>query len=267
MGEIRSPYFSLDQYHYGDNSDIHSPCFSYGVEDFQGDNAEIHPPYSSAGDYLADNTEIHSEALFHQDISGNSYNAQQFVKHGKVLRHARVALTNEQESDVCIYRVGEALRKSNEAMYSPQKISIGPIHHGNRNLRFMEGKKYEYYEQFWNDRVSKSERKRAEDEFWDALQEDENKIRQRYEDGSHGIENSEDFLDLILYDAVFIFQLFLKYSEDREEFKKDSVLKVTGLRLAILRDLILFKISFHSLFLRNYIKNFQKTLKENTRNL
>ncbi|XP_011011149.1 PREDICTED: putative UPF0481 protein At3g02645 isoform X2 [Populus euphratica] len=259
MGEIRSPYFSLGQFYYGDNYDIHSPYFSYGGEDFHGDNAEIHPPYSaagdyqgdnaeihspysSAGDYLADNTEIHSEALFHQDISGNSYNAQQFVKHGKVLRHARVALTYEQESDVCIYRVRGALRKSNEAMYSPQQISIGPIHYGNRNLRFMERKKYEYYEQFWKDRVSKErERKGAEDEFWDALEEDENKIRQCYEVGFHRNKSSQRFLDLILYDAVFIFELFLKYREGREKYIKDSVLKETWLRLAIRRDLILLE--------------------------
>ncbi|KAL9392953.1 hypothetical protein Peur_012238 [Populus x canadensis] len=187
MGEIRSPYFSLGQYYYGDNPDIHSPYFSYGGEDYHGDNAEIHPPYSSAGDYhgdnaeihqtyysagdyakihppyssagdyfgdnaeihspyssagdyLADNTEIHSEALFHQDISGNSYNAQQFVEHGKALRYSREDLKDEQESDVCIYIVGGALRKSNEAMYSPQQISIGPIYHGNRNLHAFHGK-------------------------------------------------------------------------------------------------------------------------------
>nr|TKR79511.1 ADP-ribosylation factor [Populus alba] len=282
MGEIRSPYFSLGQYNCGDNSDIHSPYFSYGGGDYHGDNAEIHPPYSSAGDYhgdnaeihqtysstgayaaeihppyssagdyfgdnaeinaeihspyssagdyLADNTEIHSEALFHQHISGNSFNAQQFVKHGKVPRHVRAALNYEQESDVCIYRVGKALRKSNEAMYSPRQISIGPIHNGNRNLRFMERKKYVYYEQFWKGRVSKErEREGAEDEFWDALEKDKNKIRQCYEDGSHEIENPEDFLGLILYDAVFIFELFLKYNEDGEVFKKDSILKEPGL--------------------------------------
>uniref|UniRef100_B9N456 Uncharacterized protein n=2 Tax=Populus trichocarpa TaxID=3694 RepID=B9N456_POPTR len=238
MGDIRSPYFSLGQYYFGDNSDIHSPYFSCGGKDFHGDNAEIHPPYSSAGDYhgdnaeihqtyysagdyaeihppyssagdyfgdnaeihspyssagdyLADNTEIHSEPLFHQDISGNSYNAQQFVEHGKALRYSREDLKDEQESDVCIYIVGGALRKSNEAMYSPV--------------------------------------------------EDENQIRQCYEVGSHGIEDSRDFLGLILHDAVFIFELFLKYREGREKYIKDSILKEPWLRLAIRRDLILFE--------------------------
>jgi hypothetical protein len=94
--------------------------------------------------------------LFHQDISGNSYNAQQFVEHGKVLRYSRGDLKDKQESDVCIYRVGGALRKSKEAIYSPQHISIGPIYYGNRNLRSMERKKSKYYEQFWKDRVSKT---------------------------------------------------------------------------------------------------------------
>eukprot|EP00258_Populus_trichocarpa_P032882 XP_024448901.1 UPF0481 protein At3g47200-like [Populus trichocarpa] len=260
MGEIRSPYFSLGQNYFGDNSDhIHSPYISYGGEDYhedyaeihppyssagdyRGDNAEIHSPYSSAGDYLADNTEIHSEALFHQDISGNSYNAQQFVKHGKATRRVGGAWNDEQESDVCIYTVGEALRKSNEAMYCPQVISIGPIHNGNRNLRFMERKKSAFYKQFWEDRVSKAgELHGTEDKFWDALVKDEKKIRQCYEDDSHKIENTEDFLDLILYDAVFIFELFLKYSGEEEEFRKDSILKERGLRAEIRRDLILLE--------------------------
>ncbi|XP_011038976.1 PREDICTED: UPF0481 protein At3g47200-like [Populus euphratica] len=242
MGEIRSPYFSLGQNYSGDNSDhIHSPYISYGGEDYHGDYAEIHPPYSSAGDYLADNADIHSEALFHQHISGNSNNAQQFVGHGKVPFHVGATSNDEPENDVCIYRVGEALRKSNEAMYSPQKISIGPIHHGNKNLRSMEKKKSEYYKIFWEDRVSKAgELNGAQGLFWDALQADENEIRQCYEVGSHEIENSRDFLRMIMYDAVFIFELFLKHSED-SSFQEDSKLKESWLRAAIRRDLILLE--------------------------
>lgn len=221
MGEIRSPYFSLGQNYFGDNSDhIHSPYISYGGEDYHGDYAEIH-----------------------QDISGNSYNAQQFVKHGKAPRRVGGASNYEQESDVCIYKVGKALRESKKAMYSPQKISIGPIHYGKKNLRLMERKKSEYYEIFWKDRVSKAgELHGAEDEFWNALKEDEKKIKQCYEDDFDRIENpDQDFLDLILRDAVFIFELFLKYSENEEEFKKDSILKESGLRAAIRRDLILLE--------------------------
>ena len=106
----------------------------------------------------------------------------------------------------------------------------------------MERKKSEYYEIFWKDRVSKAgELHGAEDEFWNALKEDEKKIKQCYEDDFDRIENPEDFLDLILRDAVFIFELFLKYSEDKEEFKKDSILKEPGLRAAIRRDLILLE--------------------------
>jgi len=284
MGEIRSPYFSLGQNYFGDNSDhIHSPYISYGGEDYhedyaeihppyssagdyRGDNAEIHSPYSSAGDYLADNTEIHSEALFHQDISGNSYNAQQFVKHGKATRRVGGAWNDEQESDVCIYTVGEALRKSNEAMYCPQVISIGPIHNGNRNLRFMERKKSAFYKQFWEDRVSKAgELLGTEDKFWDALVKDEKKIRQCYEDDSHKIENTEDFLDLILYDAVFIFELFLKYSGEEEEFRKDSILKERGLRAEIRRDLILLENQLPFFILEKLYKLLPENIKgENT---
>ncbi|KAI5587068.1 hypothetical protein BDE02_05G006700 [Populus trichocarpa] len=272
--EIHPPYSSAGDYH-GDNAEIHQTYYSAGdyaeihppyssAGDYFRDNAEIHSPYSSAADYLADNTEIHSEALFHQDIYGNSYNAQQFVKHEKVLRPVSVALKYEQESDVCIYRVGD--HQSKKAMYSPQQISIGPFHHGNRNLRFMERKKYEYYEQFWEDRVSKErERKGAEDEFWDALEEDKNKIHQCYEDGSRRIKISQRFLGLILCDAVFIFELFLKYREGREKYIKDSILKETWLRAAIRRDLILLENQLPFFILEKLYKLLPENIKrENT---
>jgi hypothetical protein len=151
-------------------------------------------------------------------------------------------------------------------MYCPQVISIGPIHNGNRNLRFMERKKSAFYKQFWEDRVSKAgELHGTEDKFWDALVKDEKKIRQCYEDDSHKIENTEDFLDLILYDAVFIFELFLKYSGEEEEFRKDSILKERGLRAEIRRDLILLENQLPFFILEKLYKLLPENIKgENT---
>ncbi|KAK0608906.1 hypothetical protein LWI29_037856 [Acer saccharum] len=38
----------------------------------------------------------------------------------------------------CIYRVPKDLRKINEAAYTPQVISIGPLHHGEKEFFEME---------------------------------------------------------------------------------------------------------------------------------
>nr|XP_034927259.1 UPF0481 protein At3g47200-like [Populus alba] len=47
-------------------------------------------------------------------------------------------------------RVPGALRKSNEAIYTPQEVSIGPIHHGKKNLQHMKTQKRSYLKLFYN---------------------------------------------------------------------------------------------------------------------
>ncbi|KAH8488337.1 hypothetical protein H0E87_024124 [Populus deltoides] len=99
MGEIRSPYFSIDQEHLKDNAEIRSPYFSSGgdylgvnaeirspyfsfdTQDYHGDNAGIHSSYFSAADYHGEDAEIPSGTFFHQDnIVENPYNAETFVE-------------------------------------------------------------------------------------------------------------------------------------------------------------------------------------------
>jgi hypothetical protein len=92
MGEIRSPYFSIDQEHLKDNAEIRSPYFSSGgdylgvnaeirspyfsfdTQYYHGDNAGIHSSYFSAADYHGEDAEIPSGTFFHQDnIVENPY--------------------------------------------------------------------------------------------------------------------------------------------------------------------------------------------------
>lgn len=51
-------------------------------------------------------------------------------------------------SNCCIYRVPERLRQINEKAYTPQVVSIGPLHHGKANLQFMEEHKQRYLHYF-----------------------------------------------------------------------------------------------------------------------
>ncbi|KAF9688696.1 hypothetical protein SADUNF_Sadunf01G0015000 [Salix dunnii] len=52
-------------------------------------------------------------------------------------------------SDKCsIYRVPKRLRGSREYAYTPQIVSIGPIHHGKEELREMEVHKKLYLQEF-----------------------------------------------------------------------------------------------------------------------
>ncbi|XP_062176229.1 UPF0481 protein At3g47200-like [Alnus glutinosa] len=50
--------------------------------------------------------------------------------------------------ECCIYRVPSDLRKVNEKAYTPEVISIGPFHHGNKRLEIMEKLKGRYFKRF-----------------------------------------------------------------------------------------------------------------------
>jgi len=49
-----------------------------------------------------------------------------------------------------IYRVPKRLRDSKEYAYTPQLVSIGPIHHGKEELKEMEEHKNLYLQEFLN---------------------------------------------------------------------------------------------------------------------
>lgn len=48
----------------------------------------------------------------------------------------------------CIYRVPERLRRVSEKAYTPQVVSIGPLHHGKDSLKSMEVHKKRYLQAF-----------------------------------------------------------------------------------------------------------------------
>ncbi|GAY65121.1 hypothetical protein CUMW_238820 [Citrus unshiu] len=106
----------------------------------------------------------------------------------------------------CIYRVPKGLRKINEEAYTPKVISIGPLHHDKNELADMEKHKIRYKKKF---------SKRITDETWQELIHFvdlyEQSIRNCYEDRSCTFKLEKiDFITMILYDAVFIIELFLR---------------------------------------------------------
>ncbi|KAI5354978.1 hypothetical protein L3X38_007873 [Prunus dulcis] len=51
-------------------------------------------------------------------------------------------------SSCCIYRVPERLRRVSENAYTPQVVSIGPLHHGEEGLKAMEDHKKRYLQDY-----------------------------------------------------------------------------------------------------------------------
>ncbi|EEF48785.1 hypothetical protein RCOM_1575280 [Ricinus communis] len=85
-------------------------------------------------------------------------------------------------AECCIYKVPEKLRKVNEAAYTPQFVSIGPLHHGEKCLKKMEVQKLRYLKCFLQEAGSAI---RLE-ELVSYIEKTEPRIRQFCEDRSSG---------------------------------------------------------------------------------
>ena len=133
------------------------------------------------------------------------------------------------------------LRKSNEAIYTPQEVSIGPIHDGKKNLQPMNTQKRIYLKAFYN-RVGETRHQRVKflDEIQNTIEKEEENIRQCYEDGSHEVAESDRFVKMVLWDAVFILEYLLR-NKDSKQYGDDSLLSRSGLRFRIRQDLLLLE--------------------------
>eukprot|EP00258_Populus_trichocarpa_P010581 XP_002318401.1 UPF0481 protein At3g47200 [Populus trichocarpa] len=149
--------------------------------------------------------------------------------------------------EMCIYRVPVNIRKVNEDAYTPQLICIGPIHQKNENQDMKELKR-RYFKQFFN-RLPVLEWGTALRELVSTIKECEDEIRNCYEDAT--FEHCKDqivFLKMILLDAVFIFELFLKTREHKldndksqAKYMNDYIIGKPCVGAAIKRDLILLE--------------------------
>ena len=105
----------------------------------------------------------------------------------------------QSSKQCCIYKVQHQLRNWNEKAYTPQVISIGPIHHKNEKLKAME----EYKERFFRSFVKRTNIKL--EHLVRTIREMEEDIRGRY---AETIDlDSDRFVKMILVDACFILEL------------------------------------------------------------
>jgi hypothetical protein len=147
--------------------------------------------------------------------------------------------------ECCIHRVPNQLRKVNKEAYTPKLISIGPFHHNQKELRNMEMHKERYFRNFL-DRTRKSQQNLRK-----IIEDNEKDIRLCYSEDCH--LNSRDFVKMILLDAIFIIELFLKVrdQQEREDEEKgqsqrkfeeeDYILRKKWLANGIYYDLLLLE--------------------------
>ena len=138
-------------------------------------------------------------------------------------------------SDECrIYRVPDHLRKWNGEAYSPQVISIGPYHHNKEKFQKMEKYKERYFKSF----MQRAEIEINSENLVTTIREMEDIIRPCYVDTVQ-LER-DDFVKMIMFDATFILELFLKYK--LEEWTKDDPMIVEPwLDSMVMRELLLLE--------------------------
>jgi hypothetical protein len=121
----------------------------------------------------------------------------------------------------CIYRVPHDVRRLNEEAYTPQFISIGPFHHGDKRLEIMEKLKVRYFKQFVKKATLNVKK------LVSIVRDKEGDVRRCY---AESIQlSSDDCVKLILVDASFIIVFFLICR--LEEWRSDDDLIVVTPRM------------------------------------
>ena len=108
---------------------------------------------------------------------------------------------NIGSNECCIYKVSYHLRKWNEEAYT-HVISIGPYHHNKEKFRTAEKHKVIYFKHF----MKRTERKW--EDLVSTIRKMEDSIRCCYVETDQ--LKRDDFVEMIMFDAIFILELFLK---------------------------------------------------------
>ncbi|KAK3004003.1 hypothetical protein RJ639_018509 [Escallonia herrerae] len=103
----------------------------------------------------------------------------------------------------CIYRVPKLARDIDEAAYTPQVVTIGPLHRGRKGSESMEKLKLRYFKKSlsrlslrWQDCVY-------------LVKQRELDVRDCYAEDTSGL-NTDEFVEMIVVDSGFIVELFLR---------------------------------------------------------
>uniref|UniRef100_A0A5B7C3T3 Uncharacterized protein n=1 Tax=Davidia involucrata TaxID=16924 RepID=A0A5B7C3T3_DAVIN len=108
-----------------------------------------------------------------------------------------------QSPECCIFRVPKNLRNVNAKAYTPQIVSIGPLHHGDKDLQAMEELKLRYLHAFLDRTEMNLEKCVKEIKVW------EERARSFY---SESIKlSSDEFVKMILVDSGFIIEVILRF--------------------------------------------------------
>ncbi|ESR59123.1 hypothetical protein CICLE_v10018106mg [Citrus x clementina] len=150
-----------------------------------------------------------------------------------------------------IYRMPEPRRCLNPSQYTPQMVSIGPFHHGKEELKAMEEHKQRYLKCFLQ------RTKVCMARFLAFIKEREAELLSCYAETIHNLQ-SDDFVKMVLVDAVFLIEFFLRVYKPDCRTDDDRIFTKTKLFLVIRSDFLLLENQL-PLFILNDLLNLAKT--------
>ncbi|KAL6212099.1 hypothetical protein ACLB2K_017320 [Fragaria x ananassa] len=152
--------------------------------------------------------------------------------HAKTLKNKLKGIS-PISSECCIYRVPKRLRDVNEKAYTPQVVSLGPIHHGGEGLEAMEDHKMRYVKDFF-ERTNVN----LEDCF-NSLKEWEARIRSCY---AVNIEFSEEELvEMILVDGIFTVEVLLRSAFPTLQQESDRIFGKPWMDRDVVYDMLMLE--------------------------
>ncbi|KAI9160658.1 hypothetical protein LWI28_010381 [Acer negundo] len=158
----------------------------------------------------------------------------------RILRYLKGPLDQELESlnplldDYnCIYRVPKRLRELNEKAFTPQVVSIGPMHHGTDKLMPMEAHKRKYLQEFL-------QRTNANmNDYVRIIKTNEDKLCNSYAEDFD--LSSDEFVKMILVDAAFIIEILLKSKFRNLQSRNDRIFAKPWMIVDIMFDMCLLE--------------------------
>ncbi|KAJ0043587.1 hypothetical protein Pint_18538 [Pistacia integerrima] len=116
--------------------------------------------------------------------------------------NGKLSTLHPSSGNCCIYRIPQRIRQLNESACTPRAVSIGPFHHGKKELMATEEQKLVFLQDFLK-RTQKSTM-----DFLLYVKDKEVELRECYAE-TISIESNE-FVEMILLDAAFVLEFLLK---------------------------------------------------------
>ncbi|KAD5508645.1 hypothetical protein R6Q59_030725 [Mikania micrantha] len=131
----------------------------------------------------------------------------------------------------CVFRVPQSLLEINKEAYEPRIVSIGPYHHGKKDLEMIQEHKW----RFLQDMLTRTGKTLGF--FMNIMVSLDNEIRESY---SESIDRftTNDLAKMMVLDGVFLIELFRKVGKLVHTQADDPIFKMGWISPFLMRDLL-----------------------------